>query len=120
MRRLLLLCLLALPCLAQAPHQVVLTWVAPTTNTDGSAIVGPLTYTIYQYVNATEATTKVVTGVTGLTYIVTGGLITGAGYTFHVTCTNAQGLESGAGNAAVVTIPGVAPNPPTNLVGTAT
>jgi hypothetical protein len=36
------------------PSSAVLTWVAPTPNTDGSAITVPLTYNVYRGTTATN------------------------------------------------------------------
>ena len=47
-----------------ASTAITLTWMAPTTNTDGSAIAGPITYNIYSGATKTGTMAKVVSGLT--------------------------------------------------------
>lgn len=111
-----LLALLAfLPGLALA--SVPLYWTPPTTNTDSTPIAGPITYTLYQG-SAGAVTTKVQTGITGQSALVSSGLTPGTQTCFAVTAVVA-GIESVPSNQLCVTIPPVVltPSSPTNLRG---
>ena len=67
-----------------------LTWTAPTSNTDGTPVVGVLTYRVYHGLSAAAMTDMV--PVTGLTYTY-GNLAAGTHY-FAVSAVNAEGFES--------------------------
>lgn len=102
---------------AQTTPQALLTWTAPTTNTDGSTLVGALTYNVYQYSNAVWS--KVGVTAAGITTYTVVGLAAGNTYNFHITAVNAAGQESGASNQVTKIIPPapppvLVPNPPTN------
>jgi len=92
---------------------VTLDWVAPTTNTDGSAITGAITYNVYQGASATSLA-KVQSGITALTTTVTTGLTPGAEAFFSVTAV-AEGEESSEVSAVSILIPALVPNAPTGL-----
>lgn len=87
---------------------VKLTFTAPTTNTDGTAIATPVTYNIYQ--SATPGTeVKVASGVTGSPATVTIGLLPGATAYFKVSVVDKNGAESALSNEACKTFPGSVP-----------
>jgi hypothetical protein len=92
----------------------VLTWTAPTANTDSTAISGTLTYNVYSGPTAgTLAATPVQTGLT-----VTTGTVPGAAGTtqcFAVTAVEG-GQESAQSNVSCKTFPASVPNAPTNFV----
>lgn len=88
-----LLALIALPALAQTTGPTaVLTWTAPTSNTDGTSITGPLTYNVYQGTSPTTLT-KVASNVTATTNSITTGLSDGVTYYWSVTAV-VGGVES--------------------------
>jgi hypothetical protein len=78
---------------AQAAPSATLTWTAPTANTDGSAITGTLTYNIYQALQGVPLS-KVSTGNTALSVVVTAGLTAGTTQCFAVTAV--EGTQEGA------------------------
>lgn len=93
---------------------VTLAWNAVTTNTDGSSIVGPVTYDVYQGLSSSTLA-KVQTGITGLTATVTSGLTPGAVEFFSVSAV-AEGSESAEEIPPVsVAIPALVPRAPTGL-----
>lgn len=104
-----LLTLLSLAALAVTPGQLTVTWVAPTQNVDGSAIVGPITYSVYQQSGTTW--TKVATGIAGLSWTAT-GLTGGTKQTYYVVSV-AEGSQSGPSNYAGAVVPSATPKPPT-------
>lgn len=71
-------------------QNIVLGWTAPTKNTDGSAISGALTYTLFQG-PANGPFVQVATGLTGTTTTVTSA---SAGNCFTLAATEAQGATS--------------------------
>jgi hypothetical protein len=81
-------------------------WIAPTTNTNGTAISGALTYNVYQ--NAV----KVQSGVAGLTATVTTGLTAGSTQCFSVSAVEA-GVEGAQSLPSCVTLQALTPNAPT-------
>jgi hypothetical protein len=115
LRKAFLLCLLAAPAFPQSAS-VTLTWVAPTTYTDGTPLgTQALSYNVYEYVAAQW--TKIGTSAT-LTYTAA-ALTAGAIYNFRVTAV-AAGIESVASNQVSVTAkaqatPPKTPNPPASL-----
>lgn len=97
--------------LAQAipPPSAILTWTAPTTYSDGTAIPATvaITYNVYQGLTATTLV-KVATGVTGLTNTITTGLSDGVTYFWSITAV-AGGLESAQSNVGTKAFAAVAP-----------
>ncbi len=81
-----------------------LTWVPPTTNTDGSSPVTPLSgYTLYYGTSASSLTQSVVvSGSTTTSYTIT-GLASGTWY-FAVAADAADGTQSAMSNVASKTI----------------
>ena len=94
-----------------ATPSATLTWVAPTTNTDGTAITLPLTYNVYQGTGSTVGATPVQTGVTALTLTITAGLTDGTTACFAVTAVEG-GQESVKSNVACKTFPQAVAEPP--------
>jgi len=80
-----------------------LTWTAPMTNTDGTAVTGLTGYTIY-YGTTQGALTQsvIVSGATTTTYEFT-GLTSGTWY-FAMTADAADGTQSGQSNIGSKTI----------------
>jgi hypothetical protein len=68
-------------------QSIQLGWTAPTKNTDGSAITGALTYTLFQGPSAGPFV-QVATGLTGITTTVTSAT---AGNCFALAAVEAQG-----------------------------
>jgi hypothetical protein len=103
------LSLIALPGLAQTAPTATLTWSAPTTYSDGTAIPSTVTvtYNIYQGTSATTLT-KVAAGVTAVTDSITTGLADGTTYYWAVTAV-AGGLEGAQSNVASKVFASVAP-----------
>src|SRR5882724_7358880 len=96
------------------------TWTAPTTNTDGSPIVGALTYNIYIVtgVQTAPAVPPKFTGVTGTSFSMCTGLAAGQ-YTAFVTAVETptpggSSSESAPGPAAHFVL--VSPGPPANVI----
>lgn len=101
---------------ATAPPQAVLTYTAPTANTDGSAIVGAITYNVYQGTSAASLA-KVQSGLTALTATITSGpgIADGATAFFAVSAT-VGGVESAQSNVGSKTFSVGTPNAPTLVV----
>lgn len=97
--------------LAQAipPPSAILTWTAPTTYSDGTAIPATvaITYNVYQGLTATTLV-KVATGVTGLTNTITTGLSDGVTYFWSITAV-AGGLDGAQSNVGTKAFAAVAP-----------
>lgn len=93
-----------------------LTWIAPTTRTDGSALSGAVTYKVYRGTSSAavaSATTPIATVATGTTYT---DASAPAGTQFYaVSAVDAAGVESAKTNAVSVVIPVAPPSPPTGL-----
>lgn len=104
-----LLVLVTLPAFAQT-GSAILSCTPPTTNTDGTAIAGTVTYKFYRGTTATSQTT-VSTAQTSCSYTWT-GLSAGTHY-FSATAT-VNGVESARSNVASKTI-AFTPSPPTGL-----
>lgn len=96
-----------------AASGATLTWTAPTGNSDGTAISGALTYNVYQGISVATLS-KVVSGLTPTTGVITTGLTAGTTQYFAVTAV-ANGMESALTPAQALVIPFSTPNPPTNL-----
>lgn len=96
-------------------------WTAPTTNTNGTAIASALTYNIYSCPSGTAAgaaassCTQVTSGLTALTYT-TAAFTTAGTFNYAVTAVEA-GQESAISNlvSAVVTAPPPIPGPPAGV-----
>lgn len=100
-----------------APNQAILSWVAPTTHTDGAPIGGTetLTYTIYQGLQG-QAKVKGPTGITGLTVTISSGLLSNRTYCWDVTATSsADSIESAHSVEACKTFPASPAEAPTSL-----
>jgi hypothetical protein len=97
---------------AQAAPSAALSYAAPTTNTDGSAITAPLSYNIYQ--GLTGALVKVQSAVAGLSVTITTGLTAGTTQCFAVTAVE-NGVEGAQSNTACVAIPKPVPGVPTQV-----
>lgn len=116
-----LLCVMCAPALAQtcpvAPADPVprdaarLIWTAPTTNTDGTAIAGTLTYTVYERVGTTD-TLRCTTTATSAGQI---GLTAGT-HTWVLTARVGTGPESVKTAPASKTIAAPTPNPPSSIL----
>lgn len=106
-------------------QQATLSWTAPTTNTDGSAISGALTYNVYSCPagtvagSAASACTQVAMGLATTTYTTAAFTVAGT-FNYAVTAvetpSGASGMESALSNlvTALVTAP-VPPNPPAGV-----
>lgn len=101
-----ILALLLLPLSAFA-GTATLTWTAPTTNTDGSAIAGAITYRVY---GALQGQAKTLIG-TGVSPYVHNAVPVGT-YCYQVTAT-VGGVESARSTESCKVIPPAVPNPPT-------
>lgn len=98
-----LCCLLVPVAFAQAATCVVgaagtapiatLTFVAPTTNTDGTAIATPLTYNLYQ-ATSSGAEVKVASALAGSPIKLTTGLTSATTYYWQISVVDAHGTES--------------------------
>lgn len=109
----------AIAATAAAPS-VQLTWVAPTTNTDGTAITGAISYNLFQGTGASASscvvgTTPVQSGLSSTSVTVTAGLTDGTTACFAVTAV-VGGQMSADSNVADKTFPAATPMAPTNLV----
>jgi len=100
-----------------AGSSITLTWLAPTTNTDGSPITPvsgtAVTYTLYNA--AVSPPAKIASGLT-TTSSVRSALVVGTPC-YAVTAT-VNGIESGFSNAASLTVLPAPPNPPKGLTCT--
>jgi hypothetical protein len=93
------------------PNTAILTWLAPTLNTDGTAIAGPITYNVYQTpCGAASGGTKIASNLTALTYTET-GFADGATECFNITAV-AAGQESAYSNQGAKTFPAGVPVSP--------
>lgn len=92
-----------------------LNWGAVTQNVDGTAIVPPITYNLYQGVST--PLTKVQTGLTAPTATVTTGLTPGTTQEFAVTAVEGV-VESAQSAIASVPVPLPTPKAPTGLTVT--
>ncbi|HEX5461904.1 MAG TPA: hypothetical protein VFX20_18210 [Steroidobacteraceae bacterium] len=85
-----------------------LTFTAPTTNTDGTPIATPLSYTVFQG-TATGAETKVASALAGSPIVLTVGLSDATTYFWYLTVTDANGNSSVPSNEVCKTFPGGVP-----------
>ena len=109
----LLLAALLLSVSAYAANTAVLTWTGPTTYTDGTPIVGTLSYNIYQGVQG-QPKVKVGSPATTATVTISTGLNNATTYCWTVTAVLAT-LESAQSNEACKTFPALPTNAPTGL-----
>jgi hypothetical protein len=108
--------LLSALCLSTAvlAGQAVLTWTAPTTNTDGSALTDGLGYKIYYGTTSTNLNQNVlVNGIGTLTYTVA-NLPAGTWY-FAATTRATSGESAKTGTVSTTIVPSL-PSPPSGLV----
>jgi len=88
-----------------------LLWTAPTINVDGSTIIVPLTYNIYQGLTGNEQ--RVAIGITGVTTVISTGIVVGS-TCFYVT--SVEGTVEGPKSIEACTgLPPPVPAAPTNL-----
>lgn len=88
-----------------------LSWTAPTTRTDGSALTGAVSYKVYR--GASASSLSLLTTVTTVGYTDTAAP---AGTVFYaVSAVDSAGLESAKTAALSVVIPVAPPSPPTGL-----
>lgn len=101
--------LLAAAAMAQTAPSATLTWSAPTLYSDGTTIPSTvtITYNVYQGASATTLT-KVATGVTTLTDLITTGLVDGQTYFWAVTAV-ANSLEGAQSNVVSKSFAAVPP-----------
>lgn len=91
----------------------VVSWTAPTKNTDGSTIATTLAYNLYQGVQGTSLT-KVQTALATTSVTVTAGLTPGTTQCFTVTAVS-NGMESAQSSSACVAIVFPTPGVPTQI-----
>lgn len=116
MRKILAFLVLSLASLSALAGTANLSWTAPTTRTDGSALTGAVTYKVYRGTSAAavgSATTALATVTAGTTYT---DASAPAGTQFYaVSAVDSGGLESAKTAAVSVVIPSAPPSPPTGL-----
>lgn len=95
-----------------APPSAAVSWTAPTTNTDGSAIAGTVTYNLYQGLSG--ALVKVQSAVASTSTTVTTGLTAGTTQCFAVTAV-ANGMEGPQSTSACAAVPFSVPGAPTQV-----
>lgn len=86
-----------------------LTFTPPTTNLDGTPVVTPLTYNLYESTTS-GAEAKVATGITASPYVIDTGIKGGTTVYFELTAVDANGNESPRSNEACKTFPVSPPN----------
>ena len=89
------------------PPGATISFTAPTKNTDGTAVTGPLTYNVYQGV-ASGAEVKVASGAAGSPIQINTGLSPNTTYYWYVTVVEGTG-ESGASNEVCKSFPASLP-----------
>lgn len=104
-------------CAGGAPHCVSLSWVAPTANTDGSAIAGAVTYDVMRATVSGGPYTKVTTAPISTVTFEDDTVLGGATYFYIVVAYgNNSTSPSANSNQASVALPQSPINPPTGLV----
>ena len=93
----------------------VLTWSAVISNVDGTPVVGPVTYSIYQGPKGAEAATPVATGISALTWAATTGLSPGTTVCWEATAVSGAGIESAKSSEVCKTFAPEVPSAPANL-----
>src|SRR5208282_5540957 len=81
-----------------------ITFTAPTTNTDGTPIATPLTYTLYQGTTA-GGETKLQSGLTGSPVTINSGLTDGTSFYWYIVVVDAKGNISAASNEVCKAFP---------------
>lgn len=110
-------CLVAACCTIAyaAGPQVSLGWTAPTLNTDGTTITGPMTYNLYQAPASGQPFVKIQTGITGPSAVVSSGVSPGTVPCFTVTAVVAA-MESAQSAQVCATLPLSVPGSPSKLI----
>lgn len=117
LKKLIPLLLLILPFVAHAQcvtgtsgvaPSATITFTVPTTNTDGTPVVGPLTYNVYQSTTS-GAETKAASALKGSPVTVTTGLTPKSTVYFKISVTDANGNESALSNEVCKTFPASVP-----------
>jgi len=92
-----------------AAPTATLTWTAPTTNTDGSAIATPLSYNLWQGTSS-GGETQVATGITSTTDTINTGLADSTTAYFEIVVVDAHGNMSAKSNEVCKSFPAGVPN----------
>ncbi len=88
----------------QSTSGVMLTWVAPTENTDGSALTDLSGFLIHYGTQSDALTSSIAISTPGMLSYFVDGLISGTTYYFGVTAMNQNGSESALSNMVSVTV----------------
>ena len=89
---------------AGVPPTATLKFTAPTTNTDGTPVNGPLTYTLFAGASSgTES--QIATALSGSPVNVTTGLLPGTTVYFYIVAVDAKGNASAPSNEACKAFP---------------
>lgn len=91
-----------------APPTASISFTIPSLNTDGTPIVGPLTYNLYQ-ATTSGSETKVASALKGSPITVTTGLAPKTTVYFKISVTDANGQESALSNEVCKTFPASVP-----------
>lgn len=117
LKKLIPLILLILPFAAHAQcingasgvaPSATISFTVPTTNTDGTPLVGPLTYNVYQSTTS-GGETKAASALKGSPITVTTGLAPKTTVYFKISVTDANGQESALSNEVCKTFPASVP-----------
>ncbi len=81
-----------------------LSWMAPTQNTDGSALTDLAGYTIYFGTSSSSLTSTISVNSAGTTSYTVSGLTVGTTYYFAISAVNTSGVDSGLSSVASKTI----------------
>lgn len=92
----------SLTCTSASDTTATLSWVAPTLNTDGTALTNLTGYKVYEVVGTTPTLVSTITSPTTLTTAFN-NLAIGT-HTYQVTATNSSGIESDPSNQGSKTI----------------
>ena len=104
-------------CSNALPHCTILSWAAPTKNTDGTSIVGTVTYNVFR--SATNGGPYAQLNLTPVSLTTYEDDSVVGGQTYFYVVTAVVGTVSSANSAQVTSlIPASVPNPPTALVVT--
>lgn len=111
-----LLCLSSLiGGLAQAAvPSAIIAWTAPTADSNGNPLTGPITYNVYQATTCSGTFTRIQSALTVTTATVTAGLTAGTTQCWVVTAT-VNSIESPWSNTASAAIGFPTPNAPTQI-----
>ena len=91
---------------AGSPASATLTFTAPTTNTDGTPITLPLTYSVYMGTSS-GGETLLASGQTGSPIVITAGLKGGTSYYFYVTAVDSAGASAPSNEVCKTLAPSV-------------